>query len=161
MNPMLQRTAKVAAFPIAAVALVLVAEFLFSLGMEPVDYLPDRNLVPEELGTVMAPIDHGEFGGSAIRSVWPVQRSGAITAAVVVASAAGYRSRIDVAVSVTSEGAVRANHVVVQSESAYARRALEEEGPDALSGATLTEEGIRLATDAAVATARDYFEEQR
>ncbi|MFO8042502.1 MAG: FMN-binding protein [Alkalispirochaeta sp.] len=167
MNVMLQRGAKVVGFPIAAVALALLAEFLFSLGMAPVDDLPDADLVSQDLGTVMAPIDPEElgdpeeFGDTGIRTVWPVQRDGATTAVVVVASAPGYRSRIDVAVTVEADGTVRATHVGAQNESSYARRAVENSGADALSGATLTERGIRSATETAVIAAQDYFEEQR
>lgn len=167
MNVMVQRGARVVGFPIVAAALALLAEFLFSLGMAPVDDLPARDLISEDLGTVMAPIDHEEFGvpqelgDPAIRNVWPVQRDGTTTAVVVVASAPGYRSRIDVAVAVESDGTVRATHVGAQNESSYVRRTVENYGPDALSAATLTERGIRLATETAVAAAQDYFEEQR
>lgn len=173
MNVMLQRAAKVVLFPIAAAVLALLAEFLFSLGMAPVDDLPDADLVSANLGTVMAPIDSAELGAlhelggplesgdTAIRSVRPVQRDGATTAVVVVASAPGYRSRIDVAVTVESDGTVSATHVGAQDESSYARRAVENSGADALSGATLTERGIRSATETAVDAAQDYFEEQR
>ncbi|MEX2444894.1 MAG: FMN-binding protein [Alkalispirochaeta sp.] len=158
MNLGFLRAAKVAGLSIAAVTVILLTDLLFSVGTPPATGLPWNELVADGVGTVAERV---ETEDSAVRSLWPVERDGNTSAVVVVASAPGYRSRIDVAVTVAWDGSVLAQRVVAHSESAYVRRALEAGGIDALSGSTLTEDGIRSATENALSAARNYIEEQR
>jgi Na+-translocating ferredoxin:NAD+ oxidoreductase RnfG subunit len=92
--------------------------------------------------------------------LWLAEIDSDTAAVVAVASAPGYRSRIDVAVTVASDGTILSERVAAHSESAYVGHILDRGGADALSGATVTAEGIRSATGAAIAAARGYIEEQ-
>lgn len=159
MNPRLVRISKVVALPVAAVAVVLLAEFLISLGTQSQAPLMWDALVPDDLGTVAT--ERVMVADPAVSALWPVERDGAITGVVAVASAAGYRSRIQVAVSVRADGSELAEAVMARGESAYVRRTLESGSSDALSGATLTEQGIQVARERARSAAQDYIEEQR
>ncbi|MFW5694138.1 MAG: hypothetical protein ACOCYB_03145 [Alkalispirochaeta sp.] len=158
MSPGVVRIAKVAALPVVAAAVVLLAEFLISIGTyREVDPAWDE-LVSEELGTVGRPVVPDD---PVVSGLWPLERGDTLTGAVAVASAPGYRSRIEVAVSVDVDGAEQAQQIVVHGESAYVRRALESGGRDALSAATLTERGIEAAAERARSAALRYIEEQR
>ncbi|HKK48626.1 MAG TPA: hypothetical protein VJ932_05985 [Alkalispirochaeta sp.] len=159
MNPRLVRIAKVVALPVAAVAVVLLAEFLISLGTQSEAPLTWDALVPDDLGMVATERVMSE--DPTVSGLWPIERDGAITGVVAVASAAGYRSRVQVAVSVRADGSELADAIMAGGESAYVRRTLESGGSDALSGATLTEQGIQAARERARSAARQYIEEQR
>ena len=159
MNPLLSRIVRVAALPVGAVAVVLLAEFLISLGTYSETGLSWEDLVPEDSGMVVG--DRVTADDPSVSGLWPIEQSGTVTGVVAVASAAGYRSRVQVAVSLSDDGSELGQEILAHGESAYVRRALELGGSDALSGATLTEQGIELAVDRARSAARRYLEEQR
>lgn len=157
MNLWFVRSAKIAGLLIAAVAVVLLAELLFFLGVPATMNLPRSEPMSDRVGAVTERVTGRD---PTVPELWLAEIDGDATAVVAVASAPGYRSRIEVAVTVASDGTILSEAVAAHSESAYVRHALDRGGADALSGATLTEAGIRAATGAAVAAARDYIEEQ-
>ncbi len=159
MNPRLSRIGRVATLPVAAVAVVLLAEFLMSFGSSSeAGFSPDQ-LVPGDSGMVVG--DRVTADDSSVSALWTIEERGTVTGVVALASAAGYRSRVQVAIALADDGSELAQEVFAHGESSYVRRALESGGSDALSGATLTEQGIQAAVERARLAARRYLEEQR
>lgn len=86
MNPRLSRIARVAVLLVAAVAVVLLAEFLISLGTHSETGLSWEYLVPDGLGMVVG--NRVTARDASVSGPWPIERAGTVTGVVAVSSAA-------------------------------------------------------------------------
>ena len=86
MNPRLSRIARVAVLLVAAVAVVLLAEFLISFGTYSETGLSWEYLAPDGLG--MGVGNRLTARDASVSGLWPIERGDTVTGVVVVSSAA-------------------------------------------------------------------------
>jgi hypothetical protein len=165
VNSFLLRTGKIAALVLASVLVLLLAELLAAPGAWAGSGVPWNTLLAEIGGRPEpAPVGGEVSDPFALAEphvrVWPVREDGVVTGVVVTASAAGYRSRIHVAVVLDARGDEIRREILEHAEAPTISRGLER-GVDGLSGATITQGGVSLAVERAVTAGRRFLEEQR